>query len=181
MERIGCIKTLCTVFNMRRLVDSGASTRILLITDSLLFVGCGNKMNRVQYFMFLSEQTLSFMLYFWYVSLGLLIACLVASVLNNPFNRRHYHIRNWFVFSPILITFSFLMVGTIFEYHAVKPSVLPRILNITLGLLQLSLSGILIWKLSRIRWFTFTVNLLILWCSLWAYFLTAMSISGVWV
>ena len=42
MERIGCIKTLCTVFELR-LVDSGASTRILLITDSLLFVGCGKE------------------------------------------------------------------------------------------------------------------------------------------
>lgn len=138
-------------------------------------------MSRIHYFVWLSGQAADGITYLWFISLGLLVALLVAVVLNSPFRRGRYHPRNWLSLSPALITFAILVVGTTFEYNSEKSVSWPQFLNIALGILHLPALGILLWRLPGIRWFTAAVNFLIMWCSWWAWFVSAMSISGDWL
>jgi hypothetical protein len=138
-------------------------------------------MDRIQYFAWLAKQASGGIAYLGFISLGLLVALLVALALNNPFQRNRYRSRNWWVVSPVLITFMILLVGTLFEHVSGTPLLWPQLLNTALGFLHVPLLGLLLWKLPGIRWFTAAVNLVIMWCSLWAWVVSTMSISGDWM
>jgi len=138
-------------------------------------------MDRVQYFIWLSEQAASCAAHVGFVFPGLLVIVALALAVNSPFARSRYHHGNWLIFTPVLITFLILLVGTVFEYESGRSPLFPQLLNVTLALLHLPILGLLLRKLPGVRWFTAAANLLIMWCSWWAWFVSAMSVSGDWL
>lgn len=83
---------------------------------------------------------------------------------------------------PGLLAACILFCGTIFAANRFDPrSDLPLRLTGALFLLEFPLSAWLIYRLKAVRWIALLLILPQIWYAAWAYFVTTMSISGVWI
>jgi len=141
-------------------------------------------MSTVNYFIWLADQALSGMLYIWPVSLAVLIAFVIALVLNNPFRKKHVDVRLSLLWIPLALTISILLSGTLLQNElqgASKVSEWPMYLILGLYIAHIPLNGYLIYSLRGFRLVASATTALQVYISFWALFVAGMAISGDWL
>jgi hypothetical protein len=144
------------------------------------------------YLIWLTEQATQGLLWAWPVT-GIILFWLVAAFIRRlQKSRSHFFRWNLLLqFIPIVISFIILVIGAIFacENSSTPERALAKevqhiwaayCVDILLAV-QVITSAWLIYLANPLRLIAVPLQLLFLWCSFWASFIAAMSISGVWL
>jgi hypothetical protein len=135
----------------------------------------------------LAEQSLSMLGYFWQITLPLVIAVLAALI------HQFYCMRSGFKFvkrhllllSPLSFSILILIWGALMEHPTgpdtpVAPDWPTYVIVAFLGL-QMLLSVWLVWTMKTLRWLTLFGGALQMWFSFACSFVAGMSVTGDWL
>ena len=140
-------------------------------------------MSGPRYFLWLADQALGGLLYFWPLTLGLTV--LVVATLVGVVRRRDLTVRNvlWSV-TPVMIPAALIAWGVVFRDVGLDDD-----LQLTwesravyaLLLAQLPVSTVAVWRAVSARLFAAALSALIAHYSFWAAFVAGMSVTNDWI
>jgi hypothetical protein len=136
-------------------------------------------MRYLEYPLWLAEQAISALLYFWPVTLVLAVAFAIALALKSPFTiSGSFRRRHLSVFLPLLVTLLILIWGTVMHDSQTSwPDYIVDALVIT----QFSVGIWVIWFMKGYRWFSVFAVALQQWLGLACAFVAGMSVTGDWL
>ncbi len=140
-------------------------------------------MSNAHRFFWLAQQAFGGLLYFWQITLVLVILAGIASSYNFPFTPSRFCKKHLLVFSPFLSSVLILLVG-VFMAHRGSPQNAPKLPGTLLSiffLLQFPVGAAVIYRLKDYRWFAASIFLLALWVCMMCSFMAGMSVSNDWI
>lgn len=141
-------------------------------------------MNAVEYFIWLTGQTISVLLYFWPVTL-LLGAAVVFTTIRVTLRSMLFPKALAWSLLPSVVPVAILLWGVVFERQG--PGVLVRLLSwemapiLTLIAMSIAVGAYATWKAMGCRWMVASTSAMFVWFSLAAGFLSGMSVTGDWL
>jgi len=110
-------------------------------------------------------------LYYWPISIALLLALVLTSIFNCPLRKDVFQKIYLFVFlpliTPLLVVLSGVLIGSVSLWTCIA---------VGLVLLQLIASIFFVIRFKRIRWFSVSIAVFHLYLSFEAWFVTAMNV-----
>jgi hypothetical protein len=121
------------------------------------------------------------LIYFWFVTLGLIVLCFSLRYIQRPVFQSPS--TQWLQVVPFLLTLLIIICGGAFRGDYSTKIFYPWATNVVFGLilLQLLISGITFWQTQRWRRFIVALAALQLWLSLASGFVSLMSIQDSWI
>lgn len=133
-------------------------------------------MSKIKHFMWLLEQAFSGLIYYWPVTVALIILSVAAIIIALIKNERALLKNICFSFLPLLGTLLILISGSIFKQNK-SFYFLP-----TIGaFLVLFLVILAIYRTKPLWYLSIPISVLILWTSFFAWLISAMSIVDDWM
>jgi hypothetical protein len=138
----------------------------------------------VEYFGWLARQVFDALMYFWPITLGLVIAIVFFSFKANE-KVRQFAKANWGLLTlPILIAVAILVFGTVYRKPdlsvATIPSVKVAVLSVMLAI-QFAAGAFLVAKAKGQRLLSLSMVGFFGWLSLCCFSLSCMSVTGNWI
>ena len=143
-------------------------------------------MGRLQYTTWLAEQAMSALLYWWPVTLTLVVGFVLTLAVYSPIvgPRAHFCRRHLLVLTPLAVVVLILVWGTAMEHPVTSPtpaSSWPSYVVFALLILQLLISVWVVWAMKGYRWFSVFIVALEQWFGLACAFVASMSVTGDWL
>jgi hypothetical protein len=141
-------------------------------------------MSKVEYFFMLCEHAFGFLIFFWPITILLIVALVMAGVFASPFRSESFQRNGLMILLPFLLSVFILLMGTIFRHDTstgIKAPAWPSIVVVILLLGHIPAGIYLTHQFRGGRWFTFVISLLQMWFSLSAAFVSEMSVSAEWI
>jgi hypothetical protein len=143
-------------------------------------------MQYLQYLIWLAEQAMSALFYFWPVTLALVIPFIITLALKSPFmgSEPKFCRRHLSVFLPLAVTLLILVWGTVMEHPSDSQSLAPSWPSYVVDallIIQLLVSIWVVWFMKGYRWFSVFTVVLEQWFALACAFVAGMSVTGDWL
>lgn len=140
-------------------------------------------MSHITYILWLAEESISALRYYWPITLALVAAVVVAAIFNFPFRPSRFHRRQLLVLLPLGVSVLILVWGSLMRYtdgQSLAPDWRQRVIDGVLIVQFLTAIGV-VCALKGYRCFSAAAVLLELWVG-WAFAIIAtMSVTGNWL
>ena len=136
-------------------------------------------------YLWIASQAFYGLIYFWPVTLVLLILICATAIQYIPRESFRLKLRHLLIFSPLLVIIGTLSLGVILR-HSYKdagthPPSWPLVLVWILFWVQIPLAVFIGYKLKEIRWLAVAIITLEDWYALWCGFLADMCVTDDWL
>jgi hypothetical protein len=143
-------------------------------------------MGRLQYTVWLAEQAMGTLFYFWPVTLALVAGFVRTLGVRSPFlgSRSQFRRRHLVVLAPLAVTLLILVWGAAMEYPTTSQALAPnwpRYVVLALLIFQLLVGIWVVWAMKGYRWFSAFTVALEQWFGLACAFVAGMSVTGDWL
>jgi hypothetical protein len=133
-------------------------------------------MENMKYSVWLADQALSALKYYWQVSVALLILSVVSLIIARAKCPKSYFKGLVLNLLPLIGTLTIFAVGVIFRKNYTF-----AFMTYVGALLVVSLSVLAIFKTKQLWFLSLPITTLILWTSFWFWLVSVMSVSDDWM
>ena len=140
-------------------------------------------MNLILYVFWLAAMAWSMLLYYWPVTIALIVAVVVTSIFNFPFFRSRFQSRHLLVFAPLIVTLLILVWGSVMHHDDSQSfaAAWPDRIVTALLVIQILIGIGVVSIMKGYRWFSLTAVLLEQWIGLACAVTAGISVTGDWL